>query len=811
MCFKNGLALLFVSILILSFPPHGDVRGEGTRDVPFSGLIDSDTTWAGNFHFANVTVAPGATLTIASGSVGHGLPGARIYVEGALIAGNDSGPPVYLGNASSSPWGYIQVNSTGRAVVRNTYISNSTIALYSYPGGSMEVRNSSIKFVEKGLLSQGPMRAEGVTFEEVQEDALTIYSPENVVVRDITVIGSRRGIVVERPINFTLDGADISEVKDVGVLISGGGRGVLLKGVRVRGNGTNYPTIGMQLLGGGGVFSDFLVDYFRSEFLRAGLQIVGVGTIHINRTFSLHCGMDLNVTFSGRLYANRSYMNSYGGSYFRHLPPGRCDVFYYDSYADSRRIHTEDELTTFTALRNITVGALDQMGRSISFNLTVVPYGFPPEDPFFEGYVKDSVKLWLPLFSKQGSQIVYYQPYNFTFTSGGGYLHVTIETAGTSWWKHHLYPTMNLPAYSNINILEIEEDGLWRGTVEDFFTDPDGVGNLTLLSAEWGEGINVTTEGENITIKPQRNWHGESWVTITVRDEYWNLSALEEEDYIEICPVEGVNTTSNITVTVLPSPDPPVLLNVTYLNGTPLGKRMVSIGGGEVVTAWIASVLEDTPEEFIVRAEDPDGEELTLELSRGEGGEAVEIVGGLAFTFTPPENSTEGGLIRLNLTDSVYRVPFWVLFEVIAVNDPPSLPQEWNITLQAGQNISIDLRDIITDSDTPFEGFEINVTDGVASYDSPYLNVTPPPTINDEVYHISITVVDGEHLVHSTLTVHVRGTGEGPEEGDETGEGEGGGGGKGTNLLYIILGAVALLIVLAALLLSRRGEREAEE
>ncbi|HDD59523.1 MAG TPA: LPXTG cell wall anchor domain-containing protein, partial [Euryarchaeota archaeon] len=32
-----------------------------------------------------------------------------------------------------------------------------------------------------------------------------------------------------------------------------------------------------------------------------------------------------------------------------------------------------------------------------------------------------------------------------------------------------------------------------------------------------------------------------------------------------------------------------------------------------------------------------------------------------------------------------------------------------------------------------------------------------------------------------------------------------------TNLLYIILGAVALLIVLAALLLSRRGEREAEE
>ncbi|HDD59437.1 MAG TPA: hypothetical protein ENF69_00630, partial [Euryarchaeota archaeon] len=96
----------------------------------------------------------------------------------------------------------------------------------------MEVRNSSIKFVEKGLLSQGHMRAEGVTFEEVQEDALTIYSPENVVVRDITVIGSRRGIVVERPINFTLDGADISEVKDVGVLISGGGRGVLLKGVR---------------------------------------------------------------------------------------------------------------------------------------------------------------------------------------------------------------------------------------------------------------------------------------------------------------------------------------------------------------------------------------------------------------------------------------------------------------------------------------------------------------------------------------------------------------------------------------------------
>ncbi len=90
----------------------------------------------------------------------------------------------------------------------------------------------------------------------------------------------------------------------------------------------------------------------------------------------------------------------------------------------------------------------------------------------------------------------------------------------------------------------------------------------------------------------------------------------------------------------------------------------------------IASVLEDTPEEFIVWAEDPDGEELTLELSRGEGGEAVEIVGGLAFTFTPPENSTEGGLIRLNLTDSVYRVPFWVLFEVIAVNDPPSLPQE---------------------------------------------------------------------------------------------------------------------------------------
>ncbi|RLF70435.1 MAG: hypothetical protein DRN55_08575, partial [Thermoplasmata archaeon] len=489
MFIKKWLIFLIVPVLIISLPHH-EGGGEEVRYVPHSGTIETDTTWSGNLVFSNVTVAEGAILTISPGSSIYGTPMASLFVEGTLIIGSDGGERVLMDSVTSHPWGLIQVNSTGRVVARNTLFSNVSIAIHCLPGGTIAMYNSTVKTAEVGVSSSGDSTIVGVYFENITEESIYLSSTDGCILKGITVKGADRGIFVNRSSNLTIDGADISGITTAGIVIEEGGENVLIKDVQVKGNGSNYPTKGVELIGYSKGFKGIMVYGLRPSFLGIGMQIRGVGEVHITRSFSIYSGMDLNVTLDGKLIVNKSYINSHGGSYFRHLSSGRCEVYYYDSYADERRIHVEDEWTFFVVLKNITVGARDQSGRRIPFNLTVAPYG---GDPIFEGFIDDQIKLYLPFFSKEGATLLRYQPYNFTFTSGRGFLHVTIETAGVNWKKNRYYATINLPPLFNGGEIVVEEDERWNGSLEDFFTDPDGKGenDINITSIRWGEGVQI--------------------------------------------------------------------------------------------------------------------------------------------------------------------------------------------------------------------------------------------------------------------------------------------------------------------------------
>jgi hypothetical protein len=138
----------------------GGVAPSPTPSAPtVSGAITSDATWSGLITVSDdVTVDPGATLTIADGALVQVATGKRLTIRGALkVAGSATAGVKLAPNPTPGNWGGIAVDS----------------------GGSLDLAFAEIDFAETGLICSGgaaQCKADHVKILHYSSSGLSIQS-----------------------------------------------------------------------------------------------------------------------------------------------------------------------------------------------------------------------------------------------------------------------------------------------------------------------------------------------------------------------------------------------------------------------------------------------------------------------------------------------------------------------------------------------------------------------------------------------------------------------------------------------------------
>ena len=205
---------------------------------------------------------------------------------------------------------------------------------------------------------------------------------------------------------------------------------------------------------------------------------------------------------------------------------------------------------------------------------------------------------------------------------------------------HHEFRVANSPPEAVFlpETLIMEEDiPLMMGNTMEWFMDPDP--DIIVISVSGGEGITPELKDEMLTIRPWKDWHGETGFTVTASDE---------------------EASTSITVpVVVASVDDPFILSVP---------DNLTVLQGETVFIPVSAI-------------DPfDGEDVSvtsdiLEVVPGlvEGENLLEMPNGAVILRT--DNGMVGTHeITFNVTDGVWIREAPVLLTVLNVNDPPEIP-----------------------------------------------------------------------------------------------------------------------------------------
>ena len=164
---RNALALTAL-LLMMSLSPVISAA---------DSTVTVNTTWSGSMTLTgNVTVAQGATLTIASGtSVDAGEYG--ILVEGHLDAEEavffSSVPPLTQGSHGQGLWPGIEIASSGSAELNNVTVANASAALLVR--GSLEGSDLVLNDAYRGLsLLGGQATLDGVDAHRMDYEAFYV-------------------------------------------------------------------------------------------------------------------------------------------------------------------------------------------------------------------------------------------------------------------------------------------------------------------------------------------------------------------------------------------------------------------------------------------------------------------------------------------------------------------------------------------------------------------------------------------------------------------------------------------------------------
>ena len=190
-----------------------------------------------------------------------------------------------------------------------------------------------------------------------------------------------------------------------------------------------------------------------------------------------------------------------------------------------------------------------------------------------------------------------------------------------------ILPVNDAPVLDAISDLTLPEDTNTEITLGASDVDSQEL----VFSASASEHIAILLNGNILSITPASQWSGSENITITVSDG-------------------ELSESTEVTVTVLPLNDPPILSSVSN-----------------------QEVDEDNSIDVFLNASDSDGDYLTYSVVESGGMNAT--LGGNVLTLTPPENYYGEKSITISVTDGEFADSTDFTLTVNAVNDAPIVSQ----------------------------------------------------------------------------------------------------------------------------------------
>jgi len=350
-----------------------------------------------------------------------------------------------------------------------------------------------------------------------------------------------------------------------------------------------------------------------------------------------------------------------------------------------------------------TIGTLPDLTVFESYVIQVSVSASDPEEDNLTYYInstsftqQDNIFTW---------QTGYYDAGNYTFevTVSDGQLNVT-ETFNVKVKDKNQPPILN----STIPNLSWDEDTNYSLNLSGYFYDPDMSGDLTygIFNTSTDQNITANIVNETANFSVQENWNGQDWII---------FYAYDGEDYTE---------SNNVTLTVLPVNDAPVLVS-TVPNQT--------WNEDENLTIDLSNYFLDI-------------DSVLTYILVGASQITMNIVDDIA-TFTPAENWFGKETVRINATDGEFSVLSNDFnLTVLPINDAPVLDLISNITVLAGNLVQVN--PTATDVDGDLLSFEFGIPlDGNGQWQ----------TTGDDAgdYVVTVTVSDGNEEDFQDVNIHV--------------------------------------------------------
>lgn len=191
------------------------VTGEGEK----AGAITADETWSGTITLVgNVTIEPGATVTIAAGTELLGKDGLGITVEGSLVVAGTAEAPVTMGRADGAQrWAGIVAAAGG--AVQIAYAEGTDVAtlLYCHDGAALcHLDHVDFSGISSAIIAEGVALVTSSRIVDIANGGLTVRGAGgDLTVRDSVITTSTGDLVVQTGGTLLVEYSEIGDTQGV--------------------------------------------------------------------------------------------------------------------------------------------------------------------------------------------------------------------------------------------------------------------------------------------------------------------------------------------------------------------------------------------------------------------------------------------------------------------------------------------------------------------------------------------------------------------------------------------------------------------
>jgi len=287
--------------------------------------------------------------------------------------------------------------------------------------------------------------------------------------------------------------------------------------------------------------------------------------------------------------------------------------------------------------------------------------------------------------------------------------------------------------------------------------------NITVID----EPLSTPLEGAHLTVTAEKrkvlfnDTLPVGWTLLKMPVYIWDASGGRAPKYSFTATAgeEPYTATEELTAEVFDEQIPGTMNVTLYLNLPP-------VFSGEDSVAF----AEDTYSLLNLSAlfSDPEGENLSFEASSNTENILVDLNGTL-LNISARENYYGNGTVEVTATDlSGASTKVTLSVNVTAVNDAPFInaPGDWNVTVRAGENYTLNLSSIIGDVETPIKNLTVRVMNCTyATVNGTSVTFLFPSNTTLHTVYPVIVVSDGELETSAVLRVVIEGGGVPPGPG----------------------------------------------